>query len=394
MPTTEIHEILRWRPAKLHTGKSWYIGFYAYDPQQEKLRQKCIKLNHIQGIKVRREYANSLIKRINRKLDSGWNPWIENASNKGYKMLTEAIGNYELNLEKSLKERLIRKATFDAYNSYCKNVSMFLEKKHNNELYAYQFDKSFVSAFLDHIYIERDNTAITHDNYLSWLRVFARWMISKDYIAINPVEGFTSVRSRNLIDEKARQNKEDEYIPETILHQIKDYCIKNKHFHFLLACQTLYYTFLRPTEMTHIKIRDIDLENSIIRVYGETAKNHKNSVVTIPDKLRDIMIELKIQNYPSGFYLFSTGFKPGEEHKSNKRFRDFWLRMRNELKFDSKHKFYSLKHTGQQNIWEENGDAKATKDQARHHSIKMTEIYDRHKGKTANPKLKRVQGKF
>jgi hypothetical protein len=46
-----LHKLIGYRPPRLTTGKScWYIGFYAFDPLVGKLRQKRIKLNHINPI--------------------------------------------------------------------------------------------------------------------------------------------------------------------------------------------------------------------------------------------------------------------------------------------------------------------------------------------------------
>ncbi len=77
-----IQEVKGYTYPKLYTGVEWYVGFYAFDPVQGKLRRKKIKINHIGKISERRQYAASLIKRIIQKLDNGWNPWIEAENGK------------------------------------------------------------------------------------------------------------------------------------------------------------------------------------------------------------------------------------------------------------------------------------------------------------------------
>ena len=80
---------MAYTPPRLYTGKEWYVGFMAYDPIQERLHRKKIKLNHVEKIKECREYAQELIKRLNEKLRRGWNTWIAK-EDKGYSTFLEA----------------------------------------------------------------------------------------------------------------------------------------------------------------------------------------------------------------------------------------------------------------------------------------------------------------
>ncbi|MEG1794852.1 MAG: site-specific integrase, partial [Rikenellaceae bacterium] len=61
---------------KLHTGKSWFISFYALDPNLGEMRRKRLKINNISKKKSElREYAQDLINRIHEELKIGWNPF-------------------------------------------------------------------------------------------------------------------------------------------------------------------------------------------------------------------------------------------------------------------------------------------------------------------------------
>ena len=66
MPT--LNEIKGYKLPKLHTGKEWYIGFYAFNPANGTMQRKKIKLNHIKSIKSRRLYADGYIKRLSEQL--------------------------------------------------------------------------------------------------------------------------------------------------------------------------------------------------------------------------------------------------------------------------------------------------------------------------------------
>ena len=74
---SKIQEIKSYTPPVLHTGKDWYIDFYAFNPVDGVMKRKKIKLNFIKSVKERRAYAKGCINRLSEKLATGWNPWIE-----------------------------------------------------------------------------------------------------------------------------------------------------------------------------------------------------------------------------------------------------------------------------------------------------------------------------
>lgn len=86
-------EMKTYRPAALHTGKEWFISFYAYDPASEKLKRKRIKINYIKSITERRRYAYGLIRRININLEQGWNPFMEDRGTKAYRKIDSRLSD-------------------------------------------------------------------------------------------------------------------------------------------------------------------------------------------------------------------------------------------------------------------------------------------------------------
>ena len=105
------------------------------------------------------------------------------------------------------------------------------------------------------------------------------------------------------------------------------------------------------------------------------------------------MMELNIFSHPGQDYLFSDGFCPGPERKNEKMFRDYWTRvLRKELKLSPRFKFYSLKHTGITNMLRANADVLSVRDQARHSSILITDIYTPKDIQKANEYIKNYQG--
>lgn len=88
-----------------------------------------------------------------------------------------------------------------------------------------------------------------------------------------------------------------------------------------------------------------------------------------------------------------TGFVPVKQ-RSEKMFRDWWAHhLRKDLKLSAQYKFYSLKDTGITNMLR-HYDVLSVRDQARHSSILMTDIYTPHDIQEANDLIKNYQGDF
>ncbi|MGL4520723.1 MAG: tyrosine-type recombinase/integrase [Phocaeicola sp.] len=350
------------------------------------MRRKKIKLNFIQKVTDRRKYAKDLMLRLCEKLYAGWNPWIEAEQGSSYITFKEVIENYRTWLDKMYQDDNYREDTMKSYKSYLKNLVDYNASKKIKITYIYQFDKDFVVRFLDEVYINRDNTAYTHDNYLAFIKSFSSYCLSKNYLKVNPTEGIRSMGKRN-------KKKQRTTLPQYTLDQINDY-LSQKNKYVLLASYILYYCFIRPKEMAKIKLSNFNLAKQTIHVPDTVSKNRKDGVITLPTKVIHLMVELGIFNHPNDYFLFSDNFKPGSNPKSEKIFRDYWsYHVRKDLKLPDKYKFYSLKDTGITNMLR-HYDVLSVRDQARHSSILMTDIYTPHDIQEANELIKNYNGNF
>jgi len=375
---TELAQITAYTPPRLYTGKEWYVGWYSYDPVLQANRRKKIKLNHIPGKTERRKYANDLIIRIYDKLRKGWNPWIASESSKNYATFIDVCNHYDKLVTKKAEEGIYRTDTYTSYMSYLRNF-----KKYNEELkipitYIYQIDKQYIIDFLEYVYIDKKNSAQTRDNYLCWVKSFCEFSLQHGYLKEKPTDGIEPFS-------KWTKKKEREYIPENILMKVNKK-IEETNKHFLLASYILFYCFIRPKEMSRLKINDINLLNRTIVIKSSQSKNRRTASITLPIKIIHLMIDLKIFDSPGDYYLFSNKLKPGEDYRNEKQFRDFWLHyVRKPLKLPEKYKFYSLKDTGVTMMLRANTDILSVRDQARHSSILITDTYTPHDIAKANP---------
>ncbi len=383
----ELQRIKSFTIPKLHTGKECYVDFFAFDPVSNRMRRKKIKLNSIQSVKQRRAYATDLITRLVSQLRIGWNPWIEAEGGKAYATFDAACESYKRMIDRYVKDGYIRYDTHVGYTSYLRNLIDYNSSLRVPITYIYQLDRAYLSQFLDHIYLDRGNKAQTRDNYLVWLRVFSGWLVSRSYLKSKPTDGIEILGRRS-------RKKEREVIPEETLRDINRYLARTNRY-YLLACYVLFYCFIRPKEMSFLRIRDISLARKTITLYPSQTKNGKRATITVPDKVIYLMLELGIFSHPGEWFLFSTGFAPGPGQASDKNFRDFWGRkLRPALRLPGKLKFYSLKDTGVTLMLKNHIDTLSVRDQARHSSILITDTYTPHDIAAANPLIAKFDSIF
>jgi integrase len=383
-----LSEIKKYRPATLRTGKEWFVEYYVYRPDTHTMARKKVMLDHIKKVSERRTYANGLIRRLNSELEKGWNPFISEESSKSYTKFIKVIDDFSRLNKKKFAEGTLRDATIRSYDSYIKKLNDYILKFKLTEMYAYNFNKDFINKYLDDVYHTQNLSSRTRDNYLKFLRVFCSFMVERDYIKTSPASAIS------VLGKASRGLKNRTVIPDDVKANISDFLLQNNK-HYLLACHILYFCMVRPKEMTYIKIRHIDLEKSVIFIPGETAKNYKDAAVTIPIALQDLIKELKITEYPPDYYLFSHGFKPGEEKIREKQFSHYWDRhIRKALSLPMTIKFYSLKDSGITNMIRRYNDPLVARDQARHSSLDITNIYTPQDMLVANEKIKNDAVKF
>lgn len=384
IPNSEIQRVISFTYPKLYTGKEWYVGFYAFDPAQGKMRRKRIKINFIDKIGERRKYAQGLMRRLINKLEDGWNPWIEVENSKAYHTIDDVITHYIQYIEKMFRDNVYREDTYTSYMSYVRNIEKWNKSLQVGYIYIYQFDRTFVQKFLEHVYIERDNSAQTRDNYLTFLRVFSSFLTQHGYLKTKPTEGIAVLGRRAI--KKGRSA-----IADADMIRLREY-LTHKNKHYLLACNILHYCFIRPKEMSKIQLKHISLKNQTLFIPDENSKNRKDGTVTLSANVINMMIDLRVFDSDDECFLFSDQFMPGKFERSEKAFRDYWTRwVRKDLKFPAKYKFYSLKDTGITNMLRKQ-DKITVRDQARHSSILMTDIYTPHDLMEANDLIKNYEG--
>ena len=388
----KMQSVISYTLPKLYTGKKgndWYVAFNAFSPVDGKMKIKRIKLNHIEKKSERRKYAADLIYRLSNELRRGWNPWIfSEGDGKEYATFEDVCTRYLEYITKMHDEKIYEKETYVGYLSYLRNMRMYNNSLQVPIAYIYQFNTEFVSDFLEHIWIDRKNSAQTRDNYLTFLRVFSSFLVQKRYLKTKPTDGITNIKH------KVNHKKFRKVISTEHLVMIREH-LERTNKHFLLACYILHYCCIRPKEMTFLRIGDFSLKNKTVTIYEDYSKNNNAAVITVNIKILKLMLDLNIFSYPSSYYLFSTGFHPGKLQRDPKIFRDYWLpHVRKKLNLPDWYQFYSLKDTGITAMMRSRIDTLSVRDQARHSSILITDTYTPHDLQECNEVLAKFDSVF
>lgn len=366
----KTNELIQYTLPRYVDGEDSYIIFYAYYPPTGSMRRKRIKLNYIKTKAMRRKRANEIMVRLVAMLRDGWSPWDE-ADAEGLVMFSYALVDYKTHIQHDYNIKLLKEASFKTYQSYLKMLDLYLEK--HPIRFLDQFDYSFMTAFLDWILYDRQNTARTYNNYCGFLVTLCEFFIKKKYMADNPAMQIKKIP-------KSRVEKQRElFTSEDLTELFRRLLATDKKY--LLACYFEYYCMIRPGELWQLKVDDVDLARQTVTVSAKISKSSRTDIVTLPRILIDLYKELQIDQNPKNCYIFGDKFEtcPVPGHK--KMFSNHWSRhivsprgLFPELK-DKNVCFYSLKGTGITNMLENSVPSVVVQRQARHRHLTTTEIY-------------------
>ncbi len=352
-------EVLGFTYPKLHTGKSWYVDFFSLDPATGTMRRKKYMLDSIGKVTDRRKRAQEMIESLMKLLRSGWSPWVNVDDNRGYTLLEEALEKYEKSLEKLPKLK-----TRQSYSSRLNVLREYIKSRVIPPKYVYQFDASFVSDFLDWLYLDRDVTGRTRNNYRGWCSALAAYFIEREYISTNPVVKIKVVPE----DAKKRQP-----LTAEMLQSLRNYLKENNPI-FLLACMMEYYTMIRPEELSNLRIKDISVKEQSVFVAAEFSKNKRDGKVGLNDELIKLMLDIELFKWPGDCYIFGDKLRHCMKKASSEIFRREWKKVRAALKWKDIYQFYSLKDSGIRDLANAKGIVIA-RDQARHTDVSTTNRY-------------------
>ena len=364
--TTRVSKtvFIDYKPAELKLNKDWIIVYYAKNPLTDKLERIRLRVPSLESKTQRLKLGKSITVGINLKLATGWSPFTEQAGTT-YKTFESAVEDFLSNINKQLKDNVLRPDTLRTYNSNLNLLKKYIEEKNLKIVFALELKKAFCVNYLDWIYIERNSSPRTRNNHLAFLRLFSAFLIGRGVLNENPTIGIPAIKP---------PPKKRQVFPEVVKEKINDELLSYENgFHTL--CMTTYFCFIRNTELGQLRVWMFNFNDNSIFLPKEISKNKKDESVTIPAQFLTAL-KKHIGDTPKNHYVFSNNlFKPGIRIMPKNKIGYAWEDLREKLKLENIYQFYGLKDTGITDLLNSGVPAIKVRDQARHSDIKITEMY-------------------
>ena len=370
-------------PAELKPNKSrWYVQYHVKNPATGKLHRKTIKVNRITSLTERRKYAKKLVLEINKKLESGWNPFLEQEAPKAYTKLVDALKLYLKHKQKELKS----KDTIRTYKSHVEILTNYIvDIKKKPDVLVISFDAYFVREYMDYLYTVRNIGGKTYNNYKGIATGIWNWFIEHLYCKVNP---FLTVRKMQ------EAKKKRQIIDVETRNRIKKHLLRENKNEYLAMVMLCFHGLIRPKEICLLKPENIRLDDKIIFLTADMTKDKDDRIVSISGELMKSLETLHIESIPKDNFIFSTGFKPGKTLIDSRRVGKEWSKLRTSLRFPDEYQFYSLKDSGIVQMLMDGISPIEVRNQAGHSSLEQTNEYAKYANPTGSEQIKTKASDF
>lgn len=204
--------------------------------------------------------------------------------------------------------------------------------------------------------------------FLSALSSFCNYLIKNDYIKDNPVHKVYRPKEKHRLPEFYGEDALKEYFAKPIEHSYKE--IRNR-----MIIMTLYATGMRRAEIVNLKINDLDVSRSIIKIVGKGSKTRE--IPVIPLLLDNFLLYLQIRNSSfkecnnNSFFLTDKGETLYLTFVNNIVTKE----LSNIKGFSGKKSPHVLRHSFATHLLNEGADLNSIKEVLGHSSLAATQIY-------------------
>ncbi|RYZ24809.1 MAG: hypothetical protein EOO10_19860, partial [Chitinophagaceae bacterium] len=315
--------LLPYKTAKLADTdpKDWFVYFYYLNPETKKYdrfkergylnnRRYLQQLSARYGKSIeecRQATAEEMISTINEELQKGFNPFQQQPQIESEKHDTLLATVQHVVAEMCKVGTQNRNET---YRLMLSRFKKFVEAKKLSEWPLPSFGLEQAEDFQAYMQREMKLAKKTVNSTISHLGLF--WDELKKKVKANPfrqVKPLTDADYRGLIDE---DDDVFEPLTSTELDLILKELRSQKQDGFIVFLAFIYYAWMRPVEITRLKVSSIDLQAGVIRTKKADTKNKKGGLVQIVPQLMNELKKIQLEKVSRmDWYLFGKGFKPG-----------------------------------------------------------------------------------
>ena len=348
--------------------KQWYVYFTCTDLIRKETKQFRYKLgiNRVKDIRKRKKVAKEAVEAIKDLLyNDGFNPFEKSVQGDS-RILLDCLREM---LE--IKNVSVRLRTRQSYKHAIDLLSRWMDKKNLSKMEVGDFEKKHAIEFADWLQKDKSYAGKTTNNTIGDLKSLFYMLVHREICKGNP---FSAVKKL-----KEEEGKNVAFTPDEVDKVLK--FMKKANLRLYYATQFVRYGFIRKTELTGLKVRNINLKSHTITIPADVSKNRKHDSVTIPQSLEKIILEMGLDKADPDLYIFGKGLETC--NRKERRTADISnahreiieaLGMRKELIF------YGWKHTGCVELYNKVRDPYVVCRQCRHSDIRMTMRYLRSLG--------------
>ncbi|GAA4301155.1 tyrosine-type recombinase/integrase [Aestuariibaculum suncheonense] len=258
---------------------------------------------------------------------------IETTTDKVEKSSSAPSVEKAFDLSLDFKKNVISDRTHKDYRFHANRFMDWLKESNPDIKTIDQVDKALIQTFLSHVL--SNTSARSYNNHRTNLGALMQTMEDNDIITSNPVKNIKALKT------KPERHKTYSKTTQT---EIFDY-LKKEDPILLLYIQFVAYGFLRPIEVCRIKIKDINVAESLIKFKSKT-----NALETkrIPDMLLEELPDLN--DFDANSYLFTPDkfgdfWDTEENNKRNYFSKRFKKVVKEHFNLDKNYGLYSFRHT-------------------------------------------------
>jgi integrase len=349
---------LLFKPPTIIRNKSgdWYIQYYFRSPATGKWAPHKTRggINYIKDPVEKEREAALLAKDVLAWLKAGNSPYdvmlsinsqvVDREAHVEAMNAKDSIWSLGTALDEYIAYILSKGHTPSTLNTYKRYVKGFRDWLVENNLLdqkACVFTEMDAQSFLDDLYEAKAWSPRTFNNYMEFMvTLFTR---------LRKLEK-TKTKNRSLkydfepedLELKISKPQVNKALSPPIFERVKEE-LKGEGFADLRDyLEWIYLSLMRPDEIRHLKVRDIDLENRQMRIVGKTG----DRLIPISDQLLALIERRKAMAAGIDVYMFGYKGAVDKRRMSVAYFLDKWQLIRDKVGLDFKYRPYSYKPTG------------------------------------------------
>lgn len=331
---------------KIVKGKRWYIEYYYRIPEGLRQKHDGLEWKRFREYGYINKYRDDQREREARKLydkfllsfnQENYNPFEthENIFIKKVGKSISMIGALEY-FEENIGEKGVDPDTVRRYKYTANLLKTYLITRGLKDIEPDLLDESIILDCLQFYKTSIPWGNRNYNNQLGYMSIVFNYLKKRKKINHNPVAEIPKLKH---ITHKHR------YYDEKTLTKVIN-ALKEKDQYLYLAAQFVYYAGVRSAkELVGLQVKDILMDRDRLRFKGSETKGKRDDYIFLDPKLKELILQSGIMEYPGEYYIFTYHGKPHERQSADDNMQKRFRQIRKHLNLGQDFTLYSFKHT-------------------------------------------------